>query len=40
MTNEAKMNNRKKIFFSINGTGETAQLKAKESNWSTFLHQI
>ena len=40
MTKEATTYHREKTAFSINGGGETGQLHAKESNWTTFSHHI
>ena len=38
MTKEAKIWNGKETTSSVNSAGETVQLSAKESNWTTFSH--
>ena len=38
--NEAKIYKKKKTASSRNGVGETGQIHAKESNWTTLPHHI
>ena len=40
MTKEARIYNAEKTASSINCVGKTGQLHAKESNWTTFSHNI
>ena len=40
MTKEARIYNAEETACSINDIGNTGQLRAKESNWTTFSHYI
>ena len=40
MTKEARIHNREKTLFSVNGVGENGQLHVKEPNWTGILYHI